>query len=103
MMFQFLSKQPLQLNAVDWLRAKVLANHRSPLDSWIKGLFVKFISILYNCSSKIPNLETALNDTSELSLIPKINCKLKRIIERSGPEGTCGIKKIEDNITVRLL
>ena len=41
MMFQFLSKQPLQLNAVDWLRAKVLANHRSPVDSWIKGLFVK--------------------------------------------------------------
>ena len=81
MMFQFLSKQPLQLNAVDWLRAKVLANHRSPLHSWIKGLFDKFISILYNCSSKIPNLETALNDTSELSLIPKINCKLKRIIE----------------------
>ena len=80
MMFQFLSKQPLPLNAVDWLRAKVLANHRSPLDSWIKGLFVKFISILYNCSSKIPNLETALNDTSELSLIPKINCKLKHII-----------------------
>ena len=59
MMVQFLSKQLLPLNAVDWIRAKALANHRSTLKSWTKELLVKFISIFLNCWSKIPEWGTA--------------------------------------------